>query len=319
MALDPAPLADIEAARDRLEGTALRTPLVPLNLPEGPSDVYLKLEGLQPVGSFKMRGLGNAVLLAAEAGAEAVWTVSAGNAALGLAWYARRAGLQATVVVPDAAPATKLRGIRRWGARIVQAPRETVMEVALTGEYEDVEGRFVHPFADPAVLAGNGTIGLELLEDLPAVAAVLVPYGGGGLSCGIASALRALRTGVTVLACEVETAAPLRPALEADAPAVIEAAPSFVDGIGAPRVFPQMWPLAKELLDGSRVLPLEAVARAIRLLVEHHGIVAEGASATTVAAALEEDLEGPTACIVSGRNLDPEKLAVILEGRVPPP
>ncbi|MCJ2554931.1 MAG: pyridoxal-phosphate dependent enzyme, partial [Candidatus Thermoplasmatota archaeon] len=205
---EPIPLAQIQAAQERIADTAIRTPLIPLNLEDPPADIYLKLENLQPVGSFKMRGAGNAVLKAkAEGLTERVWTVSAGNMAQGLAWYARHVGLPCSVLVPEDAPATKLGALERMGADIVRAPVEETFRVAQSGRYAGIQGHFIHPFADPDVMAGNGTIGLEILEDLPRVDAVVIPYGGGGLSAGIASALSALDPGVKSFASEVETAA----------------------------------------------------------------------------------------------------------------
>ncbi len=225
-----------------------------------------------------------------------------------VAWHARERRLPCTVVVPDTAPETKLAAIERLGAEAVKVPVATWLEVFRTRSYPGMEGFFVHPFSDPAVMAGNGTIGLEILEDLPDADAVLVPYGGGGLSCGIV----ALAPHCKVYACEVETAAPLAASLAAGEPVEIEHRPSFVDGIGAPRVFPEMFALARELLDGSLVVGLEDVAAAIRLLVERNRIVAEGAGAAPVAAALSRT--GKVVCVVSGGNLDTATLREILQG-----
>jgi threonine dehydratase len=229
-----------------------------------------------------------------------------------VAWHARELALPCTVVVPETAPRTKLDAIQRFGAEIVKVPPETWFEVFRTRSYPGMRGLFVHAFSDPAVMAGNGTIGLEILEDLPEVEEVLVPFGGGGLGCGIASALRALAPGCKVYACEVETAAPLAAALEAGEPVEVEHTPSFVDGIGGPRVFPEMFALARELLDGSLVVGLDEVAGAIRLLVERNRTVAEGAGAVPVAAALHRT--GKIVCVVSGGNIDTATLGEILQG-----
>ena len=304
----------IEAARGRIAGTVVRTPLVRLQQ-DGPAEIYLKLENLQPIGSFKLRGAGNALALAE---ADALWTASAGNMAQAVAWHARERGLPCTAVVPDTAPQTKLDAIERLGASVVKVPPETWFEVFRTRSYPGMEGLFVHAFSDQAVMAGNGTIGLEILEDLPDPDAVLIPFGGGGLSCGIASALRALAPACKVYACEVETAAPLAASLAADEPVEIEHTPSFVDGIGAPTVFPEMFELARELLDGSLVVGLDDVAAAIRLLVERNRVVAEGAGAAPVAAALGDSAgTGKIVCVLSGGNLDTATLQTILSGRRP--
>ena len=286
---------------------------------EAPCEIYLKLECLQPIGSFKLRGAGNAMALAPrEALARGVYTASAGNMAQGVAWNARRLGIPCTVVVPDHAPAAKLSAIERLGGRIVKVPMERWWQVLVEHHYPGLEGLFVHPVSDPAVIAGNGTIGLEILEDLPDPDAVLVPWGGGGLSCGIASALRPLRPSAKVYGCEVETAAPLAASLAAGRPVAVDYAPSFVDGIGARGLLPEMWPLAKALIAGSIVSSLDEIAAALRLLVARARVVAEGAGATSVAAALSGRAGGgKVVCVVSGGNIDAAVLATILRGETP--
>jgi threonine dehydratase len=238
------PLAEIEAARKRLSGSIVRTPLVQLEVDDAPAEIYLKLENLQPIGSFKLRGAGNALALASPKELEhGVWTASAGNMAQGVAWWARRLGVRCTCVVPETAPETKLAAIRRLGSEIVAVSFDEWWEVFRTRAYDGLDGRFVHAFSEPAVMAGNGTVGLEILEDLPGVDAVVVPYGGGGLTCGIASALRELAPECKVFAAEVATGAPLAPSLEAGRPTNVDYEPSFVDGIGSPEVFPEMFEL----------------------------------------------------------------------------
>jgi threonine dehydratase len=315
------PLAEIRGARERIAGSALRTPLVRLESSSAdfPGEIWLKLECLQPIGSFKIRGAGNAMMLAAPAELRGgVVTASAGNMAQGVAWHARRMGIPCTVIVPEGAPATKLQAVERLGAKAVALPRERWWQTMVEHGHPDVPGFFVHPFADPAVMAGNGTIGLEILEDLPDADAVLVPWGGGGLSCGIASALSESRSAAKVFACEVETAAPLAPSLEAGRPVQADYTPSFVDGIGARTLLDEMWPLAKSLLAGSIVVSLSAVAAAVRLLAKRARVVAEGAGATPVAAALSDRAPaGKIVCVVSGGNIDAEKLARILVGETP--
>jgi threonine dehydratase len=312
-------LAEIEAARERLAGTIVRTPLVRLELEDGPAELYLKLENLQPIGSFKLRGAGNAVLLASPEELErGVWTASAGNMAQGVAWWARRRGVRCTVVLPDTAPETKVAAIRRLGADMIPVSFEEWHEVFRTRTFEGLDGLFVHAFSDPAVMAGNGTIGLEIVEDLRDVAVVVAPYGGGGLSSGIAAAVRAVAPSCRVFAAEVATAAPLAASLAAGKPTKVDYTPSFVDGIGSPEVFPEMFELARELLDGSLVAELEDVEDAVRLLAERARVVAEGAGATPVAAALEGAAGGgKVVCVVSGGNIDSSKLSAILAGETP--
>ncbi len=312
------PLADIQAARERIAGAAIRTPLVRLNA-DAPAEIHLKLECLQPIGSFKIRGASNRMALASKAElARGVWTASAGNMAQGVAWNAKRLGIPCTVVVPEGAPATKIAAVERLGGKVVPIPHDEWFDTFRTHRREGIEGTFVHAFSDDAVMAGNGTIGLEILEDLPDVDAVVVPFGGGGLSCGIASALRALRPRTKVYAAEAATAAPLVASLAKGEATEIAHTRTFVDGIGGPRVFPEMFALAKELLDGSLVSTLEEIAAAIRLLVERNHVVAEGAGAAGVAAALAGKAgKGKVVCIVSGGNIDSATLATILQGGTP--
>lgn len=308
------PLVEIESARERLRGLAVRTPLLPLNIDTGPRQIYLKLENLQPIGAFKIRGAGNAMAMAdPNALREGVWTASAGNMAQGVAWNARRLGIPCSVVVPDHAPRAKLEALSRLGASIEKVPFEEWWSIIVTHEHEGMSGVFVHPVSDRTVMAGNGTIGLELFEDLPDMDSVVVPYGGGGLSSGIASALRHLLPEVPVYGAEVATSAALDAAFRAGEPAEIEYIPSFVDGIGSNRVLDEMWPIVNELLRGALVSSLEDVSRAVRLLAVHNRIVAEGAGAAAVAAALSGDAgEGKIICIVSGGNINPEILGQIL-------
>ncbi len=290
-----------------------------LNVEEAPAEIWLKLENLQPIGSFKLRGAGNAMSLAPrERLARGVYTASAGNMAQGVAWNSRRLGIPCTVVVPDSAPQTKLAAIERLGARAVKLPYARWWQVLEDHGYPGIEGLFIHPVSDPAVIAGNGTIGLEILEDLPDADAVVVPFGGGGLSCGIAAALRALRRQARVFASEVETAAPFAASLAAGKPVAVEHTPSFVDGIGGKSMLPEMWPLASQLLTGSLVMSLAQIAAAVRLIAERNRVIAEGAGASSVAAAFAGKAGGgKIVAVVSGGNIDPAKLAKILNGEVP--
>lgn len=317
--LDRITLDDIRAARERIANSILRTPLVRLNLADWPAEIYLKLENLQPIGSFKLRGAGNAIARATPAQlAQGVYTASAGNMAQGVAWNAQRLSLPCTCIVPDHAPEAKLAAIARLGARIIKVPFAEWWQVIVTHKFEGQEGLFIHPVSDPAVIAGNGTIGLEILEDLPDVQSVVVPYGGGGLSSGIASALRALKPAVNVFASEVETAAPLAPSLAAGTPQAVTYTASFVDGIGSASLLAEMWPLVSGLLAGSIVVSLREIAAALKLLIERNHVVAEGAGAASVAAALTGRAgAGKVVCVVSGGNIDSAKVAQILNGELP--
>lgn len=310
------PIGEIRAARPRVAQYAVRTPLVRF---AADRDIYLKLENLQPIGSFKIRGASNALLQAdPSAVGEGVWTASAGNMAQGVAWCARVLGVPCRVVVPDHAPAAKTDAVERLGASIVRVPFLEWWDIIVTHTWRDAHGFFVHPVSNPAVIAGNGTIGLEVAEDLPDVDTVLVPYGGGGLSSGIASALREVAPNAKVYAVEVDTAAPLTPSLAAGRPVETTYTASFVDGIGSRSVLDEMWPLVRNVLAGARVVSLEQITEAVRLLVERTHVVAEGAGAAALAAALNanDDL-GKVVCIVSGGNIDRAKLVRILDGAIP--
>src|SRR5713101_3374259 len=282
----PIPLKLIEEARTRMKGTVLRTPLVRLNVDEAPAEIFLKLENLQPTGSFKVRGASNAIALAGpDIKRRGVYTCSAGNMAQALAWQARKNKIPCTVIVPDNAPETKLEAIRRFGAKIIQASFDDVWDVVVTHRYPPLDGSvFIHPFADVRMMAGNGTAGLEVLEDLPEVESVVIPFGGGGLSVGIASAIHAKRPETRVYAVEPETAAPLSASFAAGSAQEIDRTPSFVDGIGGKSVLPEMWERARVLLL-PLVVSLSEIAAAIRLLIERNRVVAEGAGAASVAAA----------------------------------
>jgi threonine dehydratase len=312
------PLADIEQARDTIRGAAIRTPLVRLEV-DAPAELWLKLESLQPIGSFKIRGAANAIRQAPrELTAGGVVTASAGNMAQGVAWAARELGVPATIVVPEGAPQTKLDAIARLGGSVVKVPHERWWQALVESRYDEVEGLFVHPVQDERVMAGNGTIGLELAEDAPDADAVLVPWGGGGLFTGIASALAAVQPDTRVYAVEPETGAPLTAALAAGAPEEVDYQASFVDGAGSRALLPAMWERARPLLAGSLAVGLDETAAAVRLLAERARVVAEGAGALALAAALSGRVEArKIVCVVSGGNIDASRLATILRGETP--
>ncbi len=315
--MDLPTFGDVEAARSRIAGSALRTPLVRLNAEvAGGPEIYLKLENLQPIGSFKIRGATNALArLSREALDRGVLTASAGNMAQGVAFAARRLGVQCTVITPDTAAGTKLAAIERLGGHIIKVPFDRWWQTFQERAYPGVDATFIHAFDDPDVMAGNGTIGLEIIEALPEVEAVVVPWGGGGLACGIAVAMRALRPRCRVWAAEVASAAPLTPSWAAGEPRTVEYRSSFVDGIGSRTVFPQMLARARSLLEGVLVATVDEVSAAVRLLAERNRVIAEGAGACSLACALSGAAgRGRVACIVSGGNIDAAALSAILGG-----
>jgi threonine dehydratase len=316
-------LQDIKDAQQRIKGKVNRTPLIRCYGDNLPGEIYLKLENLQPIGSFKLRGAYNAMSLADKSVlADGVYTASAGNMAQGVAWHAKMMNLPCTVIVPDHAPQTKLNAITRLGAKFIKVPFNEWWQVLVTRKFipdgssgAGMKGLFIHPVSDPPVIAGNGTIGLEIIEDLPDVDTVIVPYGGGGLISGIATSIKALKPNVKVFASEVETAAPLFPSLAAGHPVKVEYTPSFVDGMGSSGLLDEMWPLVSKLVNGSIVLSLKQIADAIKLLVERSRIVAEGAGGSSFAAALTGKTgTGKIVCVISGGNIDAEKLIKILSG-----
>lgn len=315
-------LEAIQDARKRISGLAIHTPLIRLNYDEGPADIYLKLENLQPIGAFKLRGAGNAMLSIPRATLEqGVYTASAGNMGQGVAWVARELDIPCSVVVPEHAPQTKLDAITRLGGKVIKVPFDEWWQVLIEHRFDGLEGFFIHPVCNPAVIAGNGTIGLEIIEDLPDLEAVIIPFGGGGLSSGIASALKSLKPHVKVFASEVETASPLSASLKAGHMCEIDRKQSFVDGIGGKGILEEMWPIVSSLVQESIVVSLTQIAEAIRLLVERNRVVAEGAGASSVAAALSGEVGcsegGKVVCVVSGGNIDPAKLLEILRGNIP--
>lgn len=313
------PIGEILRAREVLAGVAVRTPLLRLDV-DADAEIWLKLELLQPVRSFKIRGAANAVLQATtEELAGGVVTASAGNMAQGLAYAARLRGVAATIVVPDTAPQTKLDGIARYGGRVIQVPHEEWWDVLVRGRYDGAAGMFVHPVADDRVMAGNGTIGLELLEQLDGFDTVVVPYGGGGLVSGIASAVKPERPEVRFFAAEPATAAPVAATFAAGgAPTAVDYLPSFVDGAGSRELIPRVWAHASQVLEGGLAPSLREVADAVRVLAERARVVAEGAGALSVAAALSGGTGGERiVCIVSGGNVDLAVLARILAGETP--
>jgi threonine dehydratase len=309
----PITLAQVEEARRNIAGVALQTPLVRCNA-DAPTEIYLKLENLQPIGSFKIRGAANVMARTARERLErGVLTASAGNMAQGVAFCARRMGIEATIVAPETAPATKIGAVERMGGRVIKVPFAEWWRTFETRSYPGVEATFIHAFDDLDVMAGNGTIGLELLEDLPDVEGVVIPWGGGGLSCGIAAVLRALAPRVRIYAAEIESGAPLAASLAAGEPRTVEYKASFVDGIGSKMVFASMFERAGRLLDGSLVVTLAEAARAMKLVAERNRVIVEGAAACAVAAALSGRAgSGKVVAIVSGGNIDLDKFAQVV-------
>jgi threonine dehydratase len=305
------PLDAVTDAAKHVYRAAIRTPLIKLDLPipsDGPApEIYLKLESLQPIGSFKIRGAWNAVRkLTPEQTKDGVWTVSAGNAAQGVALSAKLAGVACSVMVMDTAPQTKLRSIERLGATIVKATYDECWRTVEAHASDRMRGHFVHPFDDDDFIAGNATAALEILEDLPDVDAVVAALGGGGLLAGIGSVMRAMKPGVRIYAAEPATAAPLELSLRRGEASRFDAwQPSFVDGAGGKSVLPTMWPLLKNLVNGSIVVPLHEVAAAMRTTADRVHVVAEGAGGTAIAAALSGRAgTGKIVAIVSGGNID---------------
>ena len=309
-------LDDIRVATQRIAGTVLRTPLIRLELGPDYPDIRLKLENLQPINAYKLRGAANAVAMLSEAErACGVWTISAGNAGQGVAYAARKAGVPSTVVAIETAPKAKLERMRTLGAELVLVPYEVAWRTLENRSYPGVEGTFIHPFDDDNFIAGHGSIGLEILEDAPDTKAVIASIGGGGLITGVGSALKALRPEIKIWGVEPETAAPMSLSLAAGSPQEFkEWKSSFVDGAGGQSVFPRMWERMKPVVDGSLVVSLEETRRAMRLLAEKARVISEGAGAMPLAAALTGKAgDGPIVCIVSGGNVDLKKFCELID------
>jgi threonine dehydratase len=312
----PVTIDEIRAARERIAGVITRTPLIRLlHGVDGAPEIWLKLESLQPINAFKLRGAANAIAqLPADERNKGVWTISAGNAGQGVAYAARAAGIPCTVVVIETAPETKIERMRALGAKLVKAPFDACWLAMEERAFPGVEGTFVHPFDDQNFVTGNATVGLEILEDLPNVKTVIAAIGGGGLIAGIGSAMRALAPHVRVLGAEPETAAPGAASFAAGSPQVFEPwKASFVDGAGGKSIFPRMWERLKDTVDGSTVVTLDEVKNAMRLAATKARVIAEGAGALGIAAALRET-DGPVVAVVSGGNIDLGKFCEIVTG-----
>ena len=311
----PIALAEIQQARARIAGTIVRTPLIRLELGPGAPDIRLKLENLQPINAYKLRGAANAVALLSEAERRrGVWTISAGNAGQGVAYAARKAGVPCTVVAIETAPASKLERMRALGATLVLVSYERAWQALDERAYPGVEGTFVHPFDDQNFITGHATMGLEILEDAPDAAAIIAAIGGGGLITGIGSAVKALKPAIRVWGAEPETAAPAALSFERGSPQVFTRwQASFVDGAGGKSVFPRMWQRMRPVADGSIVVTLEETKRAMKLMAEKARVIAEGAGALPLAAALTGKAgSGPIVAIVSGGNIDLQKFSELV-------
>jgi threonine dehydratase len=311
----PVSLEEIRAARERIRNTIVRTPLVRLLHDAETPEIWLKLETLQPINAFKLRGAANAVaLLSEEERSKGVWTISAGNAGQGVGYAARQAGIPCTVVAIETAAETKLERMRNLGARIVKAPFDVCWLAMESRSFPGVEGTFVHPFDDHNFIAGNASLGLEVLEDLPNVSAIIAAIGGGGLLTGIGSAMRALAPKVKVLGAEPETAAPGALSFEKGSPQEFTNWQySFVDGAGGKSIFPRMWQRMQGVVDGSIVVTLDQVKQAMRLIAEKTRVIAEGAGALSVAAAMTGKAgDGPIVAVISGGNIDLKKFAELI-------
>jgi len=311
----PIELSEIREARKRIEKTIVRTPLIRLELGPDYPDVRLKLENLQPINAYKLRGATNAVALLPEAERKrGVWTISAGNAGQGVAYAARKAGVPCTVVVVETAPTSKLERMRALGAKLIPVPYDVAWKALEERLFPGAEGTFVHPFDDHNFIAGHATMGLEILEDAPDTVAVIASIGGGGLITGVGSAIKALKPGVKVWGAEPETAAPAALSFEVGSPQIFKNwKPSFVDGAGGQSMFPRMWDRMKSVVDGYIVVSLDDAKNAMRLMAEKARIISEGAGALPVAAALTGKAgKGPIVAIVSGGNIDLKKFCELI-------
>ncbi len=319
-AVRPIDLAEIQAARGRIAKTIVRTPLIRLELGAGYPDIRLKLETLQPINAYKLRGAANAVAMLSKTERRlGVWTISAGNAGQGVAYAARQAGIPCTVVAIETAPASKLDRMKALGAKLVLVSYQVAWQTLEARNYPGVEGTFVHPFDDHNFIAGHATMGLEILEDAPDTAAVITAIGGGGLLTAVGSAVKALKPSIKVWGAEPETAAPMARSIETGSPQVfVDWKASFVDGAGGQSVFPRMWERMKPLIDGSIIVTLDQTRQAMRMMAEKARVISEGAGALPLAAALTGQAgQGPIVAVISGGNVDLKKFCEIIEAATP--
>lgn len=315
----PIELSEIREARKRIAKTIVRTPLIRLELAPDFPDIRLKLENLQPINAYKLRGAANAVAMLPESERKrGVWTISAGNAGQGVAYAAKQAGVPCTVVVIETAPESKVERMRALGAKLIPVPYDAAWKALEERSFPGAEGTFVHPFDDHNFIAGHGTMGLEILEDAPDTAAVIASIGGGGLITGVASAIKALKPEIKIFGVEPETAAPAALSFEKGSPQVFKNwQASFVDGAGGQSMFPRMWDRMKPVVDGYIVVSLEETKKAMRLMAEKVRIISEGAGALPVAAALSGKAgKGPIVAIVSGGNIDMKKFCELISASV---
>jgi threonine dehydratase len=311
----PIELREIEEARQRIAKTIVRTPLIRLELGPDFPDIRLKLENLQPINAYKLRGAANAVAMLSEAERKrGVWTISAGNAGQGIAYAAKKAGVPCTVVVIETAPESKIERMRALGAKLIPVPYDVAWKALEDRAYPGADGTFIHPFDDDNFIAGHGAMGLEILEDAPETTALIASIGGGGLICGVASAIKALRPDIKIFGAEPETAAPAALSFKMGSPQVFtEWKASFVDGAGGQSMFPRMWERIKSLVDDYIVVSLEETKRAMRIMAEKTRIISEGAGALPLAAALTGRAgKGPIIAIVSGGNIDLKKFCELV-------
>jgi len=311
----PIDLAEVRAARERIAGTIVRTPLVRLELGPGFPDIRLKLENLQPINAYKLRGAANALALLSDAERKrGVWTISAGNAGQGVAYAARKAGVPCTVVVIETAPASKIERMQALGATLVRVSYDVAWKALEERTYPGIAGTFIHPFDDHNFITGHATMGLEILEDAPDTAAVIAGIGGGGLIVGVGSVVKALKPDVMIWGVEPETGAPAARSAAAGSPQAFPGwQASFVDGAGGQSVFPRMWQRMAPVADGYIVVSLDETRRAMRLMAEKARVIAEGAGALPLAAALTGKAgQGPIVAIVSGGNIDLKKFAELI-------
>ena len=311
----PIALSDIEQARARIAGTIIRTPLVKLDAGPGNAEIYLKLENLQPTNAYKIRGAANAVArLSDEQRSRGVWTISAGNAGQGVAYAARALGVPCSVVAIETAPKTKLDRMRALGATIVPVSYEEAWRAAEAHAFEGMDGTFIHPFDNHDFIAGHGTMGIEIMEDLPTVRTVIAAIGGGGLITGVGSAVKAIDPAVEVIGAEPETAAPYSLSLEQGGPSEFgEWTSSFVDGAGGKSVTERMWQRMRPVVDRTIIVSLEETRQAMRLMADKARVISEGAGALSVATALSGKAgEGPIVCVVSGGNIDLAKFSELI-------
>lgn len=312
--MNPPTLTEIEEAANTLRAVAFHTPLVPLHTFDKDTDIYLKLEIHQPIGSFKIRGVFNAVAsLDQSERKNGLSTVSAGNTAQALAWTGRYFSVPSRSLMPDTAPQTKIDAVKAYGGQPILVPIAEIFRFLKEQLWENEPYTFIHPWTNRRVMIGHATIGLEIMADLPEVDSVFVPVGGGALIGGIATAIKQRNPSARVYAVEPQGCAALAESFKQNRPASVDCK-TICDGVAVPYMTDEVFGILKEIVDDVLLVSEDTVKQTVKRLALGNRIIAEPSAALPVAAALAmpQSKRGQSVCVVTGGSIDTEKLVGIL-------